>query len=204
VNIAIVDYGMGNIKSLHSAFKYIGCDNISVTSNEAALTHADKIVLPGVGAFGRAMKLISSSGLDLVLQELILDRKKPILGICLGMQLLGQSSNENGESKGLGFVDAVVDNFELDEGLSVPHVGYNQIQANNSSRLYRSMNKVLDFYFVHGYKMSSDQDIGQSMCHYGENFIASFEVDNITGTQFHPELSQKNGLQVLKNFIELF
>ena len=204
MSLAIVNYGMGNIQSLYSAFKYIGCHNTVVVSKKEELLRADRIVLPGVGNFGKAVELMASSGVDSVLRELVIDKGKPMLGICLGMQLLGLSSSENGDNKGLGFVDAIVDGFNMNLSPVVPHMGYNQVVNSGLTRLYKDMDAVLDFYFVHSYKMKSNQDIGQSFCHYGEDFIASFELGNIAGTQFHPELSQKNGLQVLKNFIELF
>ena len=204
MSLAIVDYGMGNIQSLYSAFKYIGCRNIIVTSKEEKLLTADRIILPGVGSFGKAIESITSSRLDSILYELVIDKGKPILGICLGMQLLGLSSSENGNNKGLGFVGTTVDSFDTSLSPVVPHMGYNQVTNSGLTRLYKDMDTVLDFYFVHSYKMKSNQNIGQSLCHYGEDFIASFELDNIAGTQFHPELSQKNGLQVLKNFVERF
>jgi glutamine amidotransferase len=119
------------------------------------------------------------------------------------MQLLGMSSDEDGVNQGLGFIDGVVDVFD-DDNVTVPHVGFNQVVLKHPSLLYKDMQDTLDFYFVHSHKMTANSDIGQSFCDYDESFVASFERDNIAGTQFHPELSQKNGLSVLKNFLELF
>ena len=203
MKIAIVDYGMGNLRSVISALKYLGIREILVSANERELNTADKIILPGVGSFSAAMELINSKNLDSILRDLVINENKPVLGICLGMQLLGLSSNEGGFTQGLGLVDGTVDIFNNDQ-VVVPHVGYNQVVVENPQRLYRNMKDVLDFYFVHSFKMSSGSNVGQNFCKYGETFIASFEVGNIAGTQYHPELSQTNGLHVLKNFVELF
>jgi imidazole glycerol-phosphate synthase subunit HisH len=203
MKVAIVDYGMGNIRSIISALKYINVRNIVVSADEQELKGADKIILPGVGSFGKAMQLIKRNNLDSILDELVMQKKKPVLGICLGMQLLGRSSDENGFNEGLGFIDGSVDAFNSNN-ITVPHVGYNQVSVNQSSKLYQGMKGTLDFYFVHGHRMIHHSNIGQSLCHYDEEFVASFEKGNIAATQFHPELSQKNGLNVLKNFVELF
>jgi len=203
VKVAIVDYGMGNIRSIVSALKYIDIQDIVVSANEQELKGADKIILPGVGSFAAAMKLIKNKNLDSILNEIVMHQKKPVLGICLGMQLLGSSSSEGDFNKGLGFVDGSVDIFNSDK-IIIPHVGYNQVSIEKPLRLYRNMRDVLDFYFVHSYKMTSNSSIGQNLCQYDEDFIASFELENIAGTQFHPELSQMNGLNVMKNFVELF
>ena len=203
MKIAIVDYGMGNIRSIISALKYIDIHDIVVSANEQELKSADKIILPGVGSFAAAMKLIKNKNLDSILNEIVMHQKKPVLGICLGMQLLGASSDEGGFNKGLGFIDGSVDIFNSDK-IIIPHVGYNQVSIEKPLRLYRNMEDVLDFYFVHSYKMTSNSSIGQNLCQYDEDFIASFELENIAGTQFHPELSQMNGLNVMKNFVQLF
>ena len=203
MKVAIVDYGMGNIRSIASALKYINVRDIVISSNEKELSTSDKLILPGVGSFGSAMKLIKGRGLDATLNELVIQQEKPVLGICLGMQLLGMSSDEDGSNKGLGFIDGVVDVFD-DDSVIVPHVGFNQVALKHPSLLYQDMQDSLDFYFVHSHKMTANSDIGQSFCDYDESFVASFEKGNIAGTQFHPELSQKNGLKVLKNFLELF
>jgi len=203
MKVVIVDYGMGNIPSIASAMKYIGVQNISVSSSESELQSADKLLLPGVGNFSQAMKIIRQKKLDDKLADLVLVKRKPILGICLGMQLLGSSSTESGLNEGLGFVDGKVEMF-LDKAIKVPHVGYNQVKVCSNSRLYRAIKPNPDYYFTHSYRMTSETDIAQSMCHYSSGFVASFEIDNIAGTQFHPELSQQNGLMLLKNFIENF
>ena len=202
MKIAIVDYGMGNICSLSSTLNFIGINDIIITDNYNDLKSADKLILPGVGSFAKAIKTIKSKNLNIYLDDIVLENKKPLLGICLGMQLLANSSNEDGENSGLGYVNANVTKFIV-ENLKIPHVGFNQIEICKTSSLYKSIPNNPDFYFTHSFKMTSQDSINQSFCNYGENFIASFEYNNIYGTQFHPELSQTNGIQLLKNFINI-
>ena len=203
MKIVIVDYGMGNLKSVVSAFHYLGYDDVVLSNNFSVLESADKLVLPGVGNYAMAMSKIHDLDLEPVLRKIVLQDKKPILGICLGMQLMGTSSTEDGYNKGLALIDAKVDSFTPSE-LKIPHVGYNQIIPLDNSRLFYNIKTELDFYFTHSFRMQTDKDIGASKCVYGEEFIACFEKDNIAGVQFHPELSQTNGLALIKNFIEKF
>ena len=203
MKLVIVDYGMGNITSIISALSYLGQDNVVVSNDIQTLNNADKLILPGVGNYAMAIDKIKKLNLDTQIEELVINQKKPILGICLGMQLLGCSSTESGFNSGLSLVNGIVDKFGIN-GLKIPHVGYNQVVPHDNSRLYDGIEGDPDFYFTHSFKMLSKSSIGQSFCHYGEDFVASFELDNIAGVQFHPELSQKNGLQLIKNFIELF
>jgi glutamine amidotransferase len=134
--------------------------------------------------------------------ELVKLKKKPLLGICLGMQLLCNSSTEDGFNKGLSFINADVTKFE-EENIKIPHVGFNQVKQNTNSKLFQNICDQSDFYFTHSFKVTSSENINQSMCNYGQNFISAFEFDNIYATQFHPELSQKNGLQLLRNFLNV-
>lgn len=203
MKLVIVDYGMGNLKSVMSAIRYLGYDDIILSNDIFVLKNSDKLILPGVGNYARAMSKINSLDLSAGIRELALDQKKPILGICLGMQIMGHSSTESGFNTGLGLIDGIVEAFD-NKMLKVPHVGYNQVKPCNNSRLYSGINEDPDYYFTHSFKMSSSAEIGKSNCSYGDDFVASFELDNIAGVQFHPELSQKNGLKLLKNFIELF
>ena len=203
MKVVIVDYGMGNIKSIVSTLKYIGVNEIIVSSDYNTLKFADKLILPGVGAFGKAMIQIREKKLDQHLHELVIKNQKPILGICLGMQLLGKSSSEHGDHVGLGFINGSVIKFD-DAIIKVPHVGFNQVKTNNSLKLYKDFSNSADFYFTHSYKMTSTDQINQCMCEYGGEFIASFEQNNIAGVQFHPELSQSNGLKIYDNFIQQF
>jgi glutamine amidotransferase len=200
MKIVIIDYGMGNIKSIVSSLKYLGVTDIEVSNEESVIKKADKIILPGVGSFSKAMDNIKSFNLDKILKEQVLNEKKPILGICLGMQLLFQSSNEEMLVDGLAFIKGIVRKFNINE--KVPHVGFNQVSICKDSILYNQLNDKSDFYFTHSFRAQSEFDINQSICNYGEDFIASFEVDNIFGVQYHPELSQTNGLKLLDNFIK--
>jgi glutamine amidotransferase len=203
MKIVIVDYGMGNIKSISSTLKYLGVNEVVVSDNYEVLKSSDKIILPGVGSFAKAMHQIKEKKLDVFLEEIVLGDKKPLLGICLGMQLLGLSSTEDGFNKGLGFINGDITKFD-DTQLKVPHVGFNQVIPCMGSRLYQDIEKNPDFYFTHSFRMLSDADINSSKCDYGHKFLASFELGNIAGVQFHPELSQNNGLKLLNNFIQNF
>jgi glutamine amidotransferase len=201
-NVTIIDYGVGNLLSVQRGFEYFGA-SVELTSDPEKILSAQRVVLPGVGAFPKAMQALKSQNLVTVIQELS-NKGTPLLAICLGMQLMGISSNEDGLNQGLGFIDATVTRFD-DEVLKIPHVGFNQVLISNKLKLFENFNEeYYDFYFTHSYKMKSNSEINQNYCNYQENFVASFEVDNICGTQFHPELSQKNGLKLLTNFIENF
>lgn len=203
MKLVIVDYGMGNLKSVISAIHYLGYNSISLSNEFSVLQNADKLILPGVGNYARAMSKINELDLTTHIRQLVLNEKKPILGICLGMQLMGHSSTESGFNSGLGLVDGIVETFSSTD-LKVPHVGYNQVRPCEGSRLYSGIHSEPDYYFTHSFRMTTESNIGKSNCDYGEEFVASFETDNIAGVQFHPELSQTNGLQLIKNFIELF
>lgn len=203
MKVAIIDYGMGNIKSISSALSYVGVTEIILTREYDDILAADKIILPGVGSFSEAILNIRKLKLDKYLYESVVNNKTPILGICLGMQLLGESSDEGGMNDGLGFIPAKVTKFKMRD-LKIPHVGFNQVDFPVESKLYEGLKNRNDFYFTHSYKMDGDADIKQSMCNYGGGFIASYEMDNVVGTQFHPEISQTNGLKLLENFIENF
>jgi len=203
MKVAIVDYGMGNLHSLEGALNFLECNDICITNDINVLNNSDKIILPGVGNFNKAMIEINNLGLYKTLNDLIVLKKKPILGICLGMQLLGLSSTEGAFNRGLEIVSGKVEKFTSNK-IRVPHVGFNQVNPNTSSRLYRNLYNRPDFYFTHSYRMTGSNVLGTSYTNYGDRFIASYEFENVAGVQFHPELSQKNGLLLLKNFIELF
>jgi imidazole glycerol-phosphate synthase subunit HisH len=204
MRIVIVDYGMGNIRSIVSTLKYLGVEDVVLGSDFEILNSADKIILPGVGSFGKAIAQIRQKNIDNYLNEIVFEKKKPLLGICLGMQLLGISSTEDGNNEGLGYINGFVVKFD-NSLVKVPHVGFNQVKVNNKLKLYHGFNdEPTDFYFTHSYRMKSDVYINQCYCNYQDEFVASFEHDNIAGAQFHPELSQINGLKLIKNFIDKF
>lgn len=203
MKIVIVDYGMGNIHSLLGALTYLGYFDINVSNQNEEILSADRLILPGVGNFARAMQNINSLNLKETLRIAKEDYQIPILGICLGMQLLGLSSTESGLNKGLGFFNGTVTRFKSDI-LAIPHVGYNQVHNDESMRLFNGIKDKSDFYFTHSYKMLSDQNYSLAYCNYVENFVCAFEADCIAGVQFHPELSQHNGLKLINNFLELF
>ena len=197
MKIAIVDYGMGNLHSVRSALNYIGVEKVIVSADESRAAERISLFFLALVRSGLPWSLLNSMRLDHILKELVVGKQKPVLGICLGMQLLGLSSNEGGYTEGLSLIDGKVDAFD-EAKVVVPHVGYNQVQVQEPRRLYYKMKNSLDFYFVHSFKMLSSGDIGESMCKYGQDFVAGFERDNMAGTQYHPELSQTNGLELFE------
>jgi glutamine amidotransferase len=203
MKFVIVDYGMGNIRSIITTLNYLNVDHIILSNSLNDLEGADRIILPGVGNFEKAIKQIKYIGLDISLRKVVLEQQTPLLGICLGMQLLGLSSTENGFNNGLSYVNGEVTKFDNSQ-VKVPHVGFNQVNVNPNSKLFTGIKSGSDFYFTHSFRMHSIQDINQSTCFYQNDFIAAFEVNNICGVQFHPELSQFNGIHLLKNFIDNF
>lgn len=200
--IVIVDYGMGNVRSLSNAFEYIGCD-VEITRDPKALADAERIVLPGVGAFGDAMAAIRHHGIHEHLAEQVLEKKKPLLGICLGMQLLAKTSKEHGLHEGLGWIDASVEHLDVMPDLKVPHVGWNDLTYPADHWLFKGIKpSQSNFYFVHSLHMVC-QNPGNIIAtvDYGSPVVASVGRDNIVATQFHPEKSQDNGLRLLENFV---
>jgi glutamine amidotransferase len=205
--IVIIDYGMGNLFSIQAALNYIG-EKSTISSDPDVINDATKIILPGVGSFHKAMDNIRESNLFEVITETVTERMIPILGICLGMQLLSLSSTEDGYCTGFGFVDTTVERFNEDacSALKIPHVGFDTVTiGERRSKLFDGLGENRDFYFTHSYRMAfSEQSYAVGLCSHGERFIAAFEKEHICGTQFHPEKSQTNGLFLLKNFVENF
>jgi glutamine amidotransferase len=204
-SVTIVDYGMGNLWSVISALRYLGCNPVT-SSDPGEIARADSLLLPGVGSFRNAMKALQNNGIDQAITEAVRIRGAKILGICLGMQLMGLSSTEDGDTLGLGFIRATVNKFTLDEvgNNKVPHIGFDLVHSQRNSILFQNIDRATDFYFVHSYRMLPAGLNGlAATCLYGVNFLAAYEQENIFGTQFHPEKSQINGLILLKNFIEL-
>jgi len=203
--IVIIDYNMGNLRSVQKAFEKVGC-NAMISNEPDNIREADKIVLPGVGAFRDGMKHLHELDLIELLNEEVLINKKPFLGICLGMQLIAKKSYENGETVGLGWIDAEVVKFDFsnkDKKLKIPHVGWNEVTYQNKNILFQDIADANDFYFVHSYHFSTEENIVSSTTDYGFDFVSSINKDNIFAFQFHPEKSQTAGLKILENFIKI-
>lgn len=200
--IVVVDYEMGNLRSVEKALEYMGAE-VTVTSRREAIVSADKVVLPGVGAYPQGMKNLKKLGLVDLLRHEVLEKRKPFLGICLGMQLLARKSYEFEETEGLGWIDAEITKLDAPRsGLRLPHVGWNEIQVTQSNP-FLSGGKKNTFYFVHSYFMENgDPSDVIAVCDYGQPFTAAIKRGNIFATQFHPEKSQSNGLSILKKFIQ--
>lgn len=199
--ITIINYGLGNLHSVQKAVANVGGEAV-VTDDDQEIINAEKVILPGVGAFADGMKGLESRGLVSVVQE-VAAQGKPLLGICLGMQLLFEESEEQGRYQGLGLLAGKVVQFKH-PGVKVPQIGWNQVQVSKSSDLMDGIQDGDYFYFNHGYYcIPADADDVLTMTEYGVNFASSVERELIIGVQFHPEKSQQRGLQVLKNFVEL-
>lgn len=200
--IAVIDYGVGNMFSLCSSLKYIGAD-VTVTSDAGQIRKADRIILPGVGAFADAIEKLRSKGLDKVIKEEAA-AGKDMMGICLGMQLLFERSFEYGEHEGLGLLKGSVVPMEgnLPEGLKIPHIGWNQLEFTKEHRLLSKINERDCVYFVHSYYAQDCDDSLIASTDYGRKITAAVARDNVMGCQFHPEKSGKTGLAILRAFCE--
>jgi glutamine amidotransferase len=200
--IAIIDYGMGNVRSVYNALDYIGQEAI-ITADPKVIDDAARLILPGVGAFGDAMANLEARGLTGVLHRQVFENGKPLLGICLGLQLMARHSVEHGNHKGLGWFEADVVRFAVPGSkLKVPHMGWNEIAPQVQHPIFANLKEgEFCFYFVHSFHIVC-KDAGNvaATCSYGEPFTAAIYRDNIFATQFHPEKSQDNGVQILRNF----
>ena len=201
--IAIIDYGVGNLFSLESSFAAIGAE-VTVTADPAILRQADKLLLPGVGAFEDAAKKLRQSGLDAVVKELAA-KGKPLLGICLGMQLLFDESYEYGCHKGLGLIPGGVKPIAdvIPKDLKIPHIGWNALHFQKDCPIFREIKEGDCVYFVHSFYATSCEDFTVATAEYGVPLTAAVAKDNIYGCQFHPEKSGTVGLKILKAFAEL-
>ncbi len=197
--VCIVDYGMGNIGSVRNAFGALGMPAI-VAADRRALEAAAAIVLPGVGAFGKAMANLASLDLIGPLSEQVVERKKPFLGICLGLQLIATESFEQGHHKGLGWIDGAVVDVTSAPGLAVPHVGWSELSYAADDPAFARIARDSCFYFDHAYTLTGDPGPVIATVEYGAPIVAAIRRGNILATQFHPEKSQRNGLKLLRNF----
>jgi glutamine amidotransferase len=200
--IAILDYGVGNLKSIYNMFKKVGANSI-ITSDINVIKNSNKIVLPGVGSFDHGINSFKKSSFFETVENEVLEKQKPILGICLGMQLLTNGSEE-GIEKGLGWIDAHTVKFDLlDKNLSIPHMGWNKTTPIKKNGLFKDLDDNR-FYFVHSYHVlcNNNQNI-LATTEYSQKFVCSIIKENIYGVQFHPEKSHKYGMQLFKNFSEI-
>jgi glutamine amidotransferase len=194
---------MGNIASIQKMLKKIGYDS-ELTNNRETILNSQKIILPGVGAFDYGMKNLKDQDLIQVLRYKAIEEKTPLLGICLGMQLLGKSSEE-GEEEGLSLIDFNTIKFKFDNlKLKIPHMGWNYIEYNSDSKLFKDMYEETRYYFVHSYYVENNDSYTIARANYGFDFSAAVRKDNILGVQFHPEKSHKFGMKLLQNFVEEF
>lgn len=203
MSIAIIDYGMANLRSVQKAFEQVG-HRAEIVASPEAIDRVDKIVLPGVGAFKDAIATLRDKGFDVAVKRHV-DKGRPFLGICLGLQMLFDVGYEDGEHKGLGIIAGKCVRFDVDrtQGLKVPHMGWNQLIVKRSSPLMKNLPDESSVYFVHSYHVEpSSADVIATTTDYGGEFVSSIWRDNIVATQFHPEKSQKVGLLMLKNFAE--
>lgn len=199
--IAIIDYGAGNLHSVKNALDFLGAPSV-VTGRAEEILSADKVILPGVGAFGDAMKSLGASGLDKVVLE-VAKKGTPLLGICLGLQLMFEESEESPNVKGLGLFKGKIVKIP-DRGLKIPHMGWNDIEIAKDSKILKNIGDKPFVYFVHSYYLNAeDEGIVSAYTSYGEKLGIAIENNNVFATQFHPEKSGDTGMQILRNFIEL-
>ncbi len=204
LNVGIVNYGMGNIRSIENSLLYLGC-SFKVLNNPDKIFNYSHLILPGVGSFKKAMENLKVDGLNQAIKECVNNKGIYLLGICLGMQLLCESSSEGGFTKGLSLIKNKVETFTKKEvgNKKIPHVGFNQVKIEKNSSLFKNINDNSDFYFDHSFRVIQNNNVQNfQTCEYGSKFVASFEKDNIYGTQFHPEKSQSNGLTLMYNFLK--
>lgn len=200
--IAIIDYDAGNIKSVEKALNKLGQKTI-ITRDAETILNADKVILPGVGAFGDAMANLKKYHLDQVIYQVV-EKGIPFLGICLGLQLLFEKSDESKGVKGLGILEGEVCKIPECEGLKIPHMGWNSLSLQNKGRLFQGLQDNSYVYFVHSYYLKAkDENIVKATTEYSTRIHASVEKGNVFACQFHPEKSSDVGLQILKNFVEL-
>jgi imidazole glycerol-phosphate synthase subunit HisH len=202
VKIGIVDYGAGNIKSIKNAFNRLGIQNVCLAKSKNDLLNVDALVLPGVGAFANCANNLKESGLLPTLEDLVLNKSLPILGICVGMQLFFDSSTEDGYFAGLGWVPGNVEIVNSPIEFKIPHVGWNQVSIKKKSGIFDKTQEGTNFYFDHSYAVKCEGQYVSSTTFHGVDLVSSIESRNIHGVQFHPEKSGKSGLRTLRAFVD--
>ena len=197
--VAIIDYGAGNLSSVKKALDYLGAEN-EITQDRDKILSASHVILPGVGSFGDAMDSMRERGLVDTVKEAAMT--KPFLGICLGLQLLFEGSEESPDTEGLGILKGKIVSIPKDKGLKVPHIGWNSVNLKQHSGIFSNIDDESYFYFVHSfYLKAADEDVVAATTEYGVTIQCAVQRDNLCATQFHPEKSSKAGLQILKSFI---
>lgn len=200
--IAIIDYDAGNIKSVEKALQFLG-EEVTVTADARAILSAEKVILPGVGAFGDAMEKLNRSGMAEVIREAV-QKQLPLLGICLGLQLLFEDSEESPGVKGLGILKGSILRIPEKDGVKVPHIGWNSLNFPRQSRLFAGLAQNSYVYFVHSYYLRAEESrIVTAQTEYGTLIHAAVEKENVYACQFHPEKSSETGLTILKNFVNI-
>ncbi len=208
MNVTIVDYNSGNISSVINSFKEVAKDkvNIDVTADIATIKTSDKVVLPGQGSFKSCIDGLNSiNGLIDTLNEFTLESKKPLLGICVGLQMFADIGYEENETKGLGWISGKVSKIDNQDGkFKLPHIGWNEINIMKDSKIFKGIENNSHMYFVHSYEfVPEDKSVISATTDYSSNVVCAAEKENIFGTQFHPEKSDKIGLKIIENFINL-
>jgi glutamine amidotransferase len=199
-SITIIDYGVGNTYSVFNAIASLGYKKIKISDQGKVIQDADALILPGVGAFDACARNLRSRNLDQILNELVLIQKRPILGICVGMQLMATDSEENGLHTGLNWIEGNVKKLHLPPGFAVPHVGWNNVTIKRKEPVFARNTDDSNFYFDHSYYFSCDDNYVSAFCDYGIKVTAAVQRDNIYGVQFHPEKSQSSGLKLFRGF----
>ena len=208
MNVTIVDYNSGNISSVINSFKEVAKNkvNIEVTSDSKKIKSSDKIVLPGQGSFKSCVDALNKiNGLTDSLNEFAINNKKPLLGICVGLQMFADIGYEETETKGLGWISGKVSKIDNQDGkFKLPHIGWNQINIVKDSKIFQNIENNSHMYFVHSYEfVPNEKNVISATTDYSSNIVCSVEKENIFGTQFHPEKSDKTGLKIINNFISL-
>lgn len=201
LRVCILDYGSGNVRSVANLISYLG-HSVTVSNEIADIQSATHLILPGVGSFGTAMKHIARRIPIAKVESEVFGNKKPFLGICVGMQVLVEVGYEYGEYAGLGWIPGTVDKLRV-ENSPLPHIGWNNVEMIKKPALFNNLDVINDFYFVHSYCVSTDDQYIAAETKYESTFCSSIQRDNIYGVQFHPEKSQKAGQQLIQNFLNL-
>jgi glutamine amidotransferase len=200
--IAIIDYGLGNVQAFKDVYNRLNVP-VLIARSSKDLVNVTKLILPGVGSFDYAIKKLDESGMCKNIEDLVIDKKIPILGVCVGMQILARSSKE-GKLKGLGWIDATVKRFDSTNDIILPHMGWNNVNPRSYDGLYKNTKEDLKFYFLHEYYFDAceESDV-EATANYEGEYVCSVRKGNIFGVQFHPEKSHHFGMQLLKNFAEI-